>query len=104
MPEQKSVLDESLRLFKRSRIVHLFFAVAFFTSGLIINFLQFLAFVTVKPFSIKKYRQLMYYICYFLNSRELSLDLSIFIAARSTTNPHSFQNWCSSAHGGPPQK
>lgn len=63
-------LEEPLRLFKRSRIVHLFFAVAFFTSGLIINFLQFLAFITVKPFSKTMYRTLMYYICYFLNSRK----------------------------------
>lgn len=73
MPNQNpatSIWDEPLRLFKRSRIVHLFFAVAFFTSGLIINFLQFLAFITVKPFSKKMYRTLMYYICYFLNSRE----------------------------------
>lgn len=65
------LIDEPLRLFKRSRIVHLFFAAAFFTSGIIINCLQFLAFVTVKPFSIKLYRTLMYYICYFLNSRQL---------------------------------
>lgn len=65
-----SILDGPLRQFKRSRVVHLFFAVAFFTSGLIINFLQFLAFITVKPFSKRMYRTLMYYICYMLNSRK----------------------------------
>lgn len=63
-------MDDFLRAFKRSRIVHLLFAVEFFTSGLIINFLAFLAFITVKPFSKRMYRTLMYYICFFLNSRK----------------------------------
>lgn len=63
-------MDEFVRTFKRLRIVHLFFAAAFFTSGLIINLLQFLAFITVKPFSKKMYRTLMYYICFYLNSRK----------------------------------
>lgn len=68
-------MGDFLKAFKRSRIIHLMFAVEFFTSGLIINLLAFLAFITVKPFSKRMYRTLMYYICYFLNSREYSFYL-----------------------------
>ncbi|XP_015604950.1 1-acyl-sn-glycerol-3-phosphate acyltransferase gamma [Cephus cinctus] len=49
---------------KRSRVVHLMFAITFFTSGLIINFFQFLLYFGLKPFSKHFYRKINYYLCY----------------------------------------
>lgn len=49
---------------KKSRVVHLCFAIAFFTSGLTINAIQCLLFYLLKPFNKRLYRQIGYYLCY----------------------------------------
>lgn len=53
-----------LEAVQSSILVHLCFAISYFTSGLIINILQALLFVFVKPVSKKAYRTLLYYLCY----------------------------------------
>ncbi|XP_033211115.1 1-acyl-sn-glycerol-3-phosphate acyltransferase gamma-like [Belonocnema kinseyi] len=50
--------------FKQSLVVHLLFAITFFTSGLIINFFQCILFFGLRPFSKYLYRKINYYLCY----------------------------------------
>ncbi|CAB0045171.1 unnamed protein product [Trichogramma brassicae] len=54
----------SLSYLKRSRIVHLLFAITFFTSGLIINLMQCILYFGLRPFSKYFYRKINYYLCY----------------------------------------
>lgn len=49
---------------KSSILIHLCFAISYFTSGLVINILQCLLFIFVKPFDKKLFRTLIYYLCY----------------------------------------
>lgn len=50
--------------FKQSLVIHLLFAITFFTSGLVINFFQFILYVGLRPFSKHYYRKINYYLCY----------------------------------------
>lgn len=59
-----------LSVLKKSRIVHLCFAISFFTSGLIINIAQFILYTCLKPFNKRLYRKLGYYLCYTFYSRK----------------------------------
>lgn len=59
-----------LNTLKQSNIVHLCFAISFFTSGLIINAIQCILFYTLKPVNKKLYRHIGYYLCYSFYSRE----------------------------------
>lgn len=49
---------------KRSSVIHLMFAITFFTSGLIINFFQCILYFGLRPFSKYLYRKINYYLCY----------------------------------------
>ncbi|XP_058054168.1 1-acyl-sn-glycerol-3-phosphate acyltransferase gamma-like [Anopheles bellator] len=49
---------------KQSTLVHLCFAISFFTSGLIINTMQCILYVGLKPFNKRLYRTIGYYLCY----------------------------------------
>lgn len=49
---------------KQSSVVHLMFAITFFTSGLIINFFQCILYFGLRPFSRYLYRKINYYLCY----------------------------------------
>ncbi|XP_055382544.1 1-acyl-sn-glycerol-3-phosphate acyltransferase gamma-like [Condylostylus longicornis] len=51
---------------KKSRLIHLSIGISFFVSGLLINLLQFCLFVCLRPFNVKLYRKLNYYLCYSL--------------------------------------
>lgn len=53
-----------LSVLKQSSLIHLMFAITFFTSGLIINFFQFLLYFGLRPFSRHFYRKINYYLCY----------------------------------------
>lgn len=55
---------------KESKFVHLCFAISFFTSGLIINFIQCILFYGLKPFNKRLYRSIGYYLCYSFYSRK----------------------------------
>lgn len=62
--------SELFALLRKSKIVHLCFAISFFTSGLIINLTQGILFYGLKPFNKRLYRQIGYYLCYSYFSRE----------------------------------
>lgn len=49
---------------KQWLVVHLLFAITFFTSGLIINFFQCILYLGLRPFSKYFYRKINYYLCY----------------------------------------
>ncbi|XP_029042136.1 1-acyl-sn-glycerol-3-phosphate acyltransferase gamma-like [Osmia bicornis bicornis] len=49
---------------KQSTVIHLMFAITFFTSGLIINFFQCFLYFGLRPFSRYFYRKINYYLCY----------------------------------------
>lgn len=55
---------------KCSLLIHMCFAISYFTSGLVINALQCLLFLFVKPFNKRLYRTLIYYLCYSFHCRE----------------------------------
>ncbi|XP_063701440.1 1-acyl-sn-glycerol-3-phosphate acyltransferase gamma-like [Culicoides brevitarsis] len=57
-------MSNILATIKKSTICHLTLAISYFTSGLIINVAQCILFICVKPFNVKLYRYLMYYLCY----------------------------------------
>lgn len=49
---------------KQSTLVHLCFAISYFTSGLIINTAQCILYFGLKPFNKRLYRKIGYYLCY----------------------------------------
>ncbi|XP_033321426.2 1-acyl-sn-glycerol-3-phosphate acyltransferase gamma [Megalopta genalis] len=55
---------EMLSILKQSTVIHLMFAITFFTSGLIINFFQCILYFGLRPFSKYFYRKINYYLCY----------------------------------------
>ncbi|XP_017477791.1 PREDICTED: 1-acyl-sn-glycerol-3-phosphate acyltransferase gamma-like [Rhagoletis zephyria] len=59
----------SLVELKKLTLVHLGIAVTFFVSGLIINLVQLILYVALKPFNTKLFRHIMYYLCYSLYSQ-----------------------------------
>lgn len=62
-----------LTVLKRSPIAHLCFAITFFTSGLIVNLVQAVFYVGLRPFNKALYRKINYYLCYTLYSRKYIL-------------------------------
>ncbi|XP_011311483.1 1-acyl-sn-glycerol-3-phosphate acyltransferase gamma [Fopius arisanus] len=52
------------KAFKRNTVAHLMFAITFFISGLMINFIQCLLWITLRPLSKYLYRKINYYLCY----------------------------------------
>lgn len=59
----------SLAELKKLTIVHLGIAVTFFVSGLVINLVQLILYVGLKPFNVALFRHIMYYLCYSLYSQ-----------------------------------
>nr|XP_014094735.1 1-acyl-sn-glycerol-3-phosphate acyltransferase gamma [Bactrocera oleae]XP_014094736.1 1-acyl-sn-glycerol-3-phosphate acyltransferase gamma [Bactrocera oleae]XP_036215080.1 1-acyl-sn-glycerol-3-phosphate acyltransferase gamma [Bactrocera oleae]XP_036215081.1 1-acyl-sn-glycerol-3-phosphate acyltransferase gamma [Bactrocera oleae]XP_036215082.1 1-acyl-sn-glycerol-3-phosphate acyltransferase gamma [Bactrocera oleae] len=59
----------SLAELKKLTIVHLGIAVTFFISGLVINLVQLILHITLKPFNVVLFRHIMYYLCYSLYSQ-----------------------------------
>nr|XP_003705225.1 PREDICTED: 1-acyl-sn-glycerol-3-phosphate acyltransferase gamma-like isoform X1 [Megachile rotundata]XP_012145117.1 PREDICTED: 1-acyl-sn-glycerol-3-phosphate acyltransferase gamma-like isoform X1 [Megachile rotundata]XP_012145119.1 PREDICTED: 1-acyl-sn-glycerol-3-phosphate acyltransferase gamma-like isoform X1 [Megachile rotundata] len=60
---------ELVSTLKQSTVIHLMFAITFFTSGLIISFFQCLLYFGLRPFSRYFYRKINYYLCYSLFSQ-----------------------------------
>lgn len=52
------------KLVKQSTLVHLCFAISYFTSGLIINCVQCVLYFGLRPFNKRLYRKIGYYLCY----------------------------------------
>ncbi|KAM7358472.1 1-acyl-sn-glycerol-3-phosphate acyltransferase delta-like isoform 1-T3 [Cochliomyia hominivorax] len=59
----------SLEKLKQQRLIHFCIAITFFTSGLIINVIQLLLHLILKPINIVLFRKIMYYLCYSLYSQ-----------------------------------
>lgn len=55
---------------KRSRLVHLCFAITFFTTGLIVNTVQCILYLTLRPFNKWLYRKINWYLCATLYARK----------------------------------
>lgn len=51
-------------MIKQSTLVHLCFAISYFTSGLVINTAQCVLYFGLKPFNKRLYRKIGYYLCY----------------------------------------
>ncbi|XP_044268403.1 1-acyl-sn-glycerol-3-phosphate acyltransferase delta-like [Tribolium madens] len=54
---------------KQSRIIHLCFAITFFTSGVIVNLIQCFFYLTLRPFNRRLYRKLNWYFCFTIYSQ-----------------------------------
>lgn len=65
-----SIIMSSMEKIKQ-RLMHFCIAITFFTSGLIINAIQLVLHLTLKPFNKWLFRRIMYYLCYSLYSRKL---------------------------------
>lgn len=63
----------NLTALKRSRMLHLCFAMTFFTSGIIVNLIQAVFYFTLKPFNKSLYRKINWYLCYTIYSQLVSV-------------------------------
>lgn len=72
LPNTTAIMEASqmFAVIKKSKLVHLCFAISFFTSGLIINVAQAVLFYGLKPLNKKLYRSINYYLCYSYFSRK----------------------------------
>ncbi|KAF5306635.1 hypothetical protein FQA39_LY08824 [Lamprigera yunnana] len=52
-----------LQLLKRSIAIHLLFAITFFTSGLVVNFVQCILYLCLRPIHKRTYRKINWYLC-----------------------------------------
>lgn len=62
---------------KESNLIHLCFAITFFTSGLIINFVQCILYIFLRPFNKYIYRKINYYLCASFYARKYVLIFNI---------------------------
>lgn len=58
-----------LAVLKKSRLIHLCFAITFFTSGVIINLIQCVLYLTLRPFNRQLYRKINWYLCFSIYSQ-----------------------------------
>lgn len=73
--KQRTVWDR----IKENRIIHLLYAMSFFTSGLIINIAQCILFYGLKPFNKRLYRKIGYYLCYSFHCRKYLIGCKLSI-------------------------
>ncbi|XP_022914209.1 1-acyl-sn-glycerol-3-phosphate acyltransferase gamma-like [Onthophagus taurus] len=60
---------KKLQTLKRSRLIQLCFAITFFTSGIIVNFVQCILYLTLHKINKRLYRKLNWYCCYSIYSQ-----------------------------------
>ncbi|XP_018577240.1 1-acyl-sn-glycerol-3-phosphate acyltransferase delta isoform X2 [Anoplophora glabripennis] len=53
----------NLQHLKKSRLIHLCLAITFFTSGVIVNLIQCVLYLTLRPFNKVLYRKINWYLC-----------------------------------------
>lgn len=75
-----------LRVIKQSTVVHLCFAISYFTSGLILSLIQGVLYFGLKPFNKVLYRKINYYLSYSFYSRKLNFCIFIAIWILSLRN------------------
>lgn len=66
----------NLRVLKQSTIVHLCFTISYFISGIILNFIQGILYIGLRPLNKSLYRKINYYLSYSFYSRKYA---NIFI-------------------------
>ncbi|XP_056635997.1 1-acyl-sn-glycerol-3-phosphate acyltransferase delta-like [Diorhabda carinulata] len=62
-----------LKVLKRSRLIHLCLAITFFTSGIIVNLVQCILYLCLRPFNKWLYRKINWYLCYTIYSQLVCL-------------------------------
>lgn len=62
-----------IEVLKRSRLIHLCLAITFFTSGVIVNVVQCIFYLTIRPFNKWLYRKINWYLCYTIYAQLVSL-------------------------------
>lgn len=68
------VLDKmDINVLKKSRFVHLCMAICFFTSGIIVNFIQGILYICLRPLNKVLYRKINWYLCWTMYSRKLNI-------------------------------
>uniref|UniRef100_A0A034VZG0 1-acyl-sn-glycerol-3-phosphate acyltransferase gamma n=2 Tax=Bactrocera dorsalis TaxID=27457 RepID=A0A034VZG0_BACDO len=84
---------------KKLRLIHLCIAITFFISGLVINLVQLILHLTLKPYNVVLFRRIMFYLCYSLNSQLLFVaewysnsKLHVYI------DPDDLQKFCGKEH------
>lgn len=65
-----------LEILKKSRLAHLCMAITFFTSGVIVNFIQGILYLGLRPLSKVLYRKINWYLCCTMYARKLYLLLN----------------------------
>lgn len=68
----------NLNIIKQSTIVHVCFAISYFTSGLALSMVQACLYFGLRPFNKRLYRKINYYLAYSLNSRKYLDKLLLF--------------------------
>jgi hypothetical protein len=71
-------LEKGWANFKELGFCQLCLAIVFISSGLVINGIQALLYITIRPFDPMLYRRINYYVTYMLNSREYLFYYSLF--------------------------
>lgn len=59
-----------LNFLKKSRLVHLCMAISFFTSGVLVNFIQGILYLGLRPFNKVLYRKINWYLCWTMYARK----------------------------------
>ncbi|KAJ8926316.1 hypothetical protein NQ314_021332 [Rhamnusium bicolor] len=60
----------NLQHLKQSRLIHLCMAIAFFTSGVIVNLIQCILYLTLRPLNKTIYRKINWYLCATIYARK----------------------------------
>lgn len=68
----------NLQHLKKSRLIHLCMAITFFTSGVIVNLIQCILYLTLRPFNKVLYRKINWYLCCTIYARKYFFDSSNF--------------------------
>jgi hypothetical protein len=58
------LMSKLMSRLRKSKTLRLLFSLSFFISGVIINLIQFIAFVTIGSINIGLYRRINYYLIY----------------------------------------
>lgn len=64
-----------LSVLKKSRLVHLCMAISFFTSGVIVNFVQGVLYMFLRPLNKELYRKINWYLCWTMYARKVISNL-----------------------------
>lgn len=84
-----------LHVLKKSRLVHLCLTITFFSSGVIVNFVQGILYFALRPFNKYLYRKINWYLCYTMYSRKWFCSLFNCLFHRSFLELVALGDWWS---------